>query len=714
MFPICRVSLARVFSLWHILFDAIRSSGGSSHPRGKPIMSFHRSRQAHSARGPAAPMIEAIEPRVLFVSGDLDLSFGAAGSVSIPGSSGDFIVGRESVNGKTYVATARYSPTAPDHTLDDFQIIRLGETGDVEQVIGNSILGFSGIYDGVGGFAVQPDGKILVTTHRFQFGTGITRLTADGQFDPTFSGRDANSLAINNPSAPLILPDGRIVVGGSLSVESRNDPDRFALVRLDSAGNYDPTFGGNGLAVLPGVPGRVTDLALQKGGKLIVGGQFTDIDSDKGVTIIRLNANGTHDQRWGTFGSGALGDVDSLMGMSVAPNGDLVYVIGINSFDTFIEPYRVSANGSKKTAYERFTIPSFSSYGSIGTAMTADGTLLLTGGFSIRSADGFPGRDPVTDPPGKIVAWNADGSFDNAMGGDGFLDAADCGAPIVTRDSGDLVMVSQNPDDNSLIITRRSLRESPASDGIRLINRYLSITGTKGNDRIRVQETGDQVSVRSRRFWQSFATADIDQVFVNGSSGNDRITVEASSLQVRLNAGSGNDFIDGGSWVDGGDGDDRIVLRGGEYAQGGWGSDTIDASYVVSQDPNAIPGRPEFNGNFSDSPKARNVLTYEHRSSPVDLSLPNLNADYFNIFHLTPFADTFSGGGSSITVDAGAGNDAITVSGGPSILIGGAGNDLLSALNNIADGIIGGPGNDAAFADLIDKLKTVEAVRRSL
>lgn len=161
----------------------------------------------------------------------------------------------------------------------------------------------------------QADGKILIsgtvstsnsTTYSSQF--AIARFNADGSLDTSFDGDGIKgiSFADNNYAQATSLdiqPDGKILLGGIAN--------GVTLVRLNSNGSLDNTFGTNGTANVSynvGI-GRSWDIALQSDGKIVVSG-----DGGYGAEVIRLTSSGALDT---TFSA-----------VPIAPNaqiGDVTY-----------------------------------------------------------------------------------------------------------------------------------------------------------------------------------------------------------------------------------------------------------------------------------------------------------------------------------------------------------------------------------------------------
>ncbi|MCB1210383.1 MAG: delta-60 repeat domain-containing protein [Verrucomicrobiales bacterium] len=131
----------------------------------------------------------------------------------------------------------------------------------------------------VSAVVVQPDGKILVggsfvflqpngaasATLRFR----IARLEADGAVDQEFDPKASNGVL-----SLALQADGNILLAGSFITLQPNgavsSTTRNRIARVDASGNLDMNFD-------PNANGRVDTVALQADGKILLGGEFTNI-----------------------------------------------------------------------------------------------------------------------------------------------------------------------------------------------------------------------------------------------------------------------------------------------------------------------------------------------------------------------------------------------------------------------------------------------------
>jgi uncharacterized delta-60 repeat protein len=127
-----------------------------------------------------------------------------------------------------------------------------------------------------------------------------------GSLDPSFGagGKVVTSISTGQDKAygTAIQTDGKIiVVGYTTSALTGKD---FALVRYNTNGALDNTFGTNGIVTSDlqlGSDDVAYSVALQADGKIVVGG-YSDDGSNKDAALVRYNTNGSLDNTFGTNG----------------------------------------------------------------------------------------------------------------------------------------------------------------------------------------------------------------------------------------------------------------------------------------------------------------------------------------------------------------------------------------------------------------------------
>src|SRR5258706_1363753 len=120
-----------------------------------------------------------------------------------------------------------------------------------------------------------------------------------------------------------------------------------------------------------------------------------------------------------------------------------------------------------------------------------------------------------------------------------------------------------------------------------LTNGILSVTGTAGDDRIRISiiphlgisSSRDKLAVKVNGTTTIFSDTPIQKIQINGLAGDDRIVVREVNIEFDIDGGDGNDIIFGGSLNDlisGGAGDDTLRGKAGDdVLNGGAGNDRL-------------------------------------------------------------------------------------------------------------------------------------------
>jgi uncharacterized delta-60 repeat protein len=181
--------------------------------------------------------------------------------------------------------------------------------------------------------AVQKDGKVLISG-QFTDVDGVSRrniarLNSDGSLDRTFDpgtgagGRDATVEAI------ALQTDGKVIIGGNFT--NVNTTARQGIARLNSNGSVDPGFDpAGGVKDYDDAPGYVNALAVQTDGKILLGGLFWTVDEINRHGIARVNGDGSLDGTFGPhFGTtyrNELGyeEPDSVTALALQPDGKIL------------------------------------------------------------------------------------------------------------------------------------------------------------------------------------------------------------------------------------------------------------------------------------------------------------------------------------------------------------------------------------------------------
>ena len=159
--------------------------------------------------------------------------------------------------------------------------------------------------------------------------------------------RTANSE--NTGTATAIQADGKIVVAGSEITPANGWC--FSVVRYNTDGSLDTSFGTGGRTAVDffGRNDYAQDVAIQSDGKIVVAG-YADTGSSNDFALLRLNSNGTLDTTFGSGGkvSSDIYGQDYAYGVAIHPSTGQIFVVG-ESNDPYMSAARYSSSGTLET-----------------------------------------------------------------------------------------------------------------------------------------------------------------------------------------------------------------------------------------------------------------------------------------------------------------------------------------------------------------------------
>lgn len=282
----------------------------------------------------------------------------------------------------------------------------------------------TGFNEAVNGLAIQSDGKILVggnfTSYNGTARNRIVRLNTDGSIDGTFNvgtGFNATVWVITLQS------DGKILVGGEFT--SYSGAIESKIVRLNTNGTIDTTFN------TPIINNTVFDIGVQPDNKVVVVGSFTTVSGITNNKIVRFSSTGVIDD---TFVTGGL---NNFGGFVVVPQADGKIMVG----GDFTQVSGVSSSGivrllSGGTIDATFNVGSgFTQVG--GTMQVLD--IALTNGKYLVSGQ-FGSYNGTTAK--ALARINSNGSIDTTLNqGSGFTyNVSGFSLPSITLSSGNIVV----------------------------------------------------------------------------------------------------------------------------------------------------------------------------------------------------------------------------------------------------------------------------------
>jgi len=292
---------------------------------------------------------------------------------------------------------------------------------------------------------VQPDGKILVgglfKRASGQAAIGLTRFNSDGTIDSAFN---QSVITVSDTVFALDLEaDGKILVGGSTSLtyyrlnpngsvfqsvnlglsngsilDIKSLPEGKVLVvggaqcnifgcniayvrKYNQNGTQDASFN------IPFTNGVVNKVLVQPDGKIIIIGEFAQVNGINRLRIARLNSDGSLDTSFNVVG----GVNNTIYDVALQANGKILIGGLFTSISATSRPYfaRVNSNGSLDNTFT----PDARSYIS-AIKVQPDGKILIGGAFSVVNNVTTPG----------IAKLNPDGTIDQSFNvGLGFFGA---------------------------------------------------------------------------------------------------------------------------------------------------------------------------------------------------------------------------------------------------------------------------------------------------
>jgi uncharacterized delta-60 repeat protein len=181
-----------------------------------------------------------------------------------------------------------------------------------------------------GSYSIQTDGKIL-STPLGSLRRLNTNLTQDNTFTPVTTN--------GGIGAPLILPDGKILIGGSFTEVNAGALIRVARINPD--GSIDTSFNINSA----GPNASVSFVRLLPSGKYLIAGDFTAVNGVSKNHLAVLNTDGSLDNSF------TPDQVNSqFYDLGIQPDGKIIIVGFTNGNSTPIT--RLNADGSRDTSFQ--------------------------------------------------------------------------------------------------------------------------------------------------------------------------------------------------------------------------------------------------------------------------------------------------------------------------------------------------------------------------
>ena len=410
-------------------------------------------------------------------AGSLDNSFSGDGKITLlvgdSSSTANAIAIQQ--DGKILVAGILYSAL---HKNNDFLIVRFNTDGTLDKSFAST--GARGIDFGGDDRAysviVQPDGKIAVFGHSFHSHHTeyviAARLQTNGKLDSTFGVNGEVMIPFTSYNNELIYAaaiqaDGKFVMAGDYFTGAELS-DRFALIRLNSNGTLDNTFGTNGEVFTFAsnyqayVLSYALSVAIQPDGRIVAGGRV-DTSNKSMFAIVRYKSNGTLDSAFGGDGivNKSVGTNNAFAfgtGVAIQPDGKILQAGRAGGFAVL----RYNSNGSLDKTFSGNGKAVFSA----GGLTSANSIALQTDGKIILAGTANTGNGDVA-----LIRVNSDGTQDN-FGSFGIVTTNfggnDVGNAVAIQADGKIV-VAGSRNGNRIIVARYLATGSPLTASVEKI-----------------------------------------------------------------------------------------------------------------------------------------------------------------------------------------------------------------------------------------------------
>ena len=271
------------------------------------------------------------------------------------------------------------------------------------------------------GYVAQVDSpdQMTVSNH-----IAVARLNARGTLDTTFGTNGMVVTQLNGyarATTVKIQSNGRIVVGG------QGNGGYFTLLRYLANGTLDNSFSGDGVQTIynSNVNASVlSDLVIRRDGKILAVGDVSPYITGQYPTtmaIVRFNSNGSLDASFGTNGRVVTGAMRQRTGQRLALLADGSLYVGGNETQyvsgTFYSQMALSRfTASGQLVFQKIITPFIQTYAQNPTSITPLNSTLNS---ILVQPDGRVVMSGSAGTQLGIMRVNADGTDDSSFGGDG-------------------------------------------------------------------------------------------------------------------------------------------------------------------------------------------------------------------------------------------------------------------------------------------------------
>jgi uncharacterized delta-60 repeat protein len=396
-------------------------------------------------------------------SGTLDTSFGTSGKVTTDFAGGTGAAARTvavQADGKILVAGL-----AVFNGVVDFALARYNSNGTIDASFGTggtvtTVFDFPGNFDRVFTIIQQPDGKFVAVGSSVNLfaNFALARFNANGTLDTSFGTGGIVTTAFGvsaEATSAVVQSDGKIVAAGYANLGGGDD---FALVRYNSNGTLDASFGTGGKVTTAFLSqgfslAQANSVSVQPDGRIVAAGNAV-VGGGFDFALARYNSNGTLDASFGTGGqvttdfAGANDQADSV---SVQPDGKILAAGAAGQFINRGFDFglaRYNSNGTLDT--------SFGTSGKVTTdfagtndvpsepsaiALQGDGKIVVMG----QTLVGVSQSDGALVYDFALARYNSNGTLDTSFGTSGkvttdFAGGNDLPHSVAVQPDGNIVL----------------------------------------------------------------------------------------------------------------------------------------------------------------------------------------------------------------------------------------------------------------------------------
>ncbi|MBO2010469.1 T9SS type A sorting domain-containing protein [Siccationidurans soli] len=257
-----------------------------------------------------------------------------------------------------------------------------------------------------------PNGQLLLTSSGALSLGSVTRqrllrLNTDGTPDAGFDA-GTGSWQAGGLNHVLAQPDGKLLVVGTFNVQLNGITVRN-LLRLDVDGTLDTSFQ---TALGTGLNAAVNFVALQPDGKILVAGNFSQVDGLPRQGVARLLASGAPDASF----TSPIPSNTTARALAVQPDGKVLVGGDANSAGGWLPLMRLLPSGVVDTGFQASAAFNFSSNSAFAPALLVqpDGNILV-----YTKASAYTGPSV-----GELVRLLPDGSLDPSFSNTARADAS--------------------------------------------------------------------------------------------------------------------------------------------------------------------------------------------------------------------------------------------------------------------------------------------------